>query len=337
VLDNDTDPDGDVLTASLQGAQPGIGQVQRILNGAALQVVVSPDASGSASFGYTVDDGRGGSDTATVSLTVRADGENTPPKQKRVTDVLVELGASVSHNVLPDFIDPDGDDLYVVGASTGTDDQVQYRPDGQITFTSIDQNTGPKEVTVVLSDGRTETEGTVRFQVRDPGSLAPVTNGDTVVTTVDERVTVAPMDNDLSPSGAPLRLAKVNETPGATLQPDYTTGTFDFTSSTPGDYYVQYLVSDGPKTAEGLVRVTVLPVTDSTDPPIAVRRIVSPKVAAARNSAINGARKVSATPCAIGTRTNPQKNSSTDTPATAPRDTCRTIADRPGQGRRRAM
>ncbi|MCS5715995.1 Ig-like domain-containing protein [Herbiconiux sp. CPCC 205716] len=271
VLDNDLDPDGDMLTAKLEGSQPGVGEVQRILNGAALQVVVSPDASGTASFTYTVDDGRGGSDSATVRLKVSGDGENSPPKQKRVTDVLVELGASVSHNVLPDFIDPDGDDLYVVGASSGTDDQVQYRPDGQLTFTSIDQNTGPKEVTVVVSDGRTETEGTVRFQVRDPGSLAPVTNGDTVVTTVDERVTVAPMDNDLSPSGAPLRLAKVTETPGATIQPDYTTGTFDFTSSTPGDYYVQYLVSDGPKTAEGLVRVTVLPVTDSDDPPIAVR------------------------------------------------------------------
>jgi hypothetical protein len=271
VLDNDIDPDGDMLTAALEGNQPGIGEVQRILNGAALQVVVASDAAGSSSFSYRVDDGRGGSDTATVSLTVRTPDQNTPPSQKRVTDVLVELGATVKHNVLPDFIDPDGDDLYVVGASTGTDDQVQYRPDGEITFTSVDQNTGPKEVTVVVSDGRTETEGTVRFQVRDPGSLAPVTNGDTVVTTVGERVTVAPMENDLSPSGAPLRLAKVTETPGAQIKPDYTVGTFDFTSQTVGDYYVQYLVSDGPKTAEGLVRVTVLPPTDTDLPPIAVR------------------------------------------------------------------
>ncbi|MFB2554193.1 Ig-like domain-containing protein [Herbiconiux liangxiaofengii] len=271
VLDNDIDPDGDMLTAALDGNQPGIGEVQRILNGAALQIVVAADATGSAKFTYRVDDGRGGSDTATVSLTVRSPEQNTPPVEKRVSDVLVELGASVSHNVLPDFSDPDGDDMYVVGASTGTDDQVQFRPDGQITFTSVDQNTGPKEVTVTVSDGRSESEGTVRFQVRDPGSLAPVTNGDTVVTTVDERVTVAPLDNDLSPSGAPLRLAKVNPATGAEVEPDYTTGTFGFTSSTVGDYYVQYLVSDGPKTAEGLVRVTVLPVTDTDAAPIAVR------------------------------------------------------------------
>jgi hypothetical protein len=271
VVDNDIDPDGDVLTAKLEGGQPEIGEVQRILNGAALQVVVSPEASGSARFSYQVDDGRGGTDTATVSLRVRGDGENSPPEQKRVSDVLTEVGATVRHNILPDFIDPDGDDLFVVGASTGTADQVQYRPDGEITFTSIVTETGPKDVTVVVSDGRSETEGTIRFQVRDVGSLAPITNIDLVVATAGERVTVAPLENDLSPSGAPLRLAKVNETPGAVIEPDYTTGTFDFTAANAGQYYVQYLASDGPKTAEGLVRVDVLPPTDSDAPPIAVR------------------------------------------------------------------
>ncbi|WP_066043311.1 Ig-like domain-containing protein [Herbiconiux solani] len=271
VLENDSDPDGDVLTASLKSNQPSIGQVQRILNGVALQIVVSPDATGSANFTYQADDGRGGTDDATVSLTVRSPEQNSAPTQKRVSDVLVELGATVKHNILPDFGDPDGDDLYVVGASSGTADQVQYRPDGEITFTSIDPNTGPKEVTVTVSDGRDVTEGTIRFQVRDTGTLAPVTNPDYVVTTVGERVTVSPLDNDLSPSGAPLRLAKVNEVPGVLLEPDYTSGTFGFTAAAAGTYYVPYLVSDGPKTAGGLVRVTVVERDNSDLAPIAVR------------------------------------------------------------------
>ncbi|MFB2586551.1 Ig-like domain-containing protein, partial [Herbiconiux liukaitaii] len=271
VLDNDIDPDGDVLTATLDGGQPVIGEVQRILNGAALQIVVSGDATGTGRFSYRVDDGRGGSDTAVVSLTVREDSENTQPDQKRVSDVLTEVGATVRHNVLPDMIDPDGDDLFVLSASTGTEDQVQFRPDGEITFTSISTDTGPKDVTVVVSDGRSETEATVTFQVRDVGALAPITNIDLVVTTVGERVTVAPLDNDLSPSGAPLRLAKVNETPGGLIEADYTTGIFGFTAAAAGQYYVQYLASDGPKTAEGLVRVDVVENDDSEDPPIAVR------------------------------------------------------------------
>lgn len=269
VLNNDTDPDGDVLVASLKGGQPTIGRVQQILNGAALQIIVNKDAEGSGSFSYQVDDGRGGTDDATVRLTVSAEGQNSPPKEWKVSEVIVAPGQTVSQNVLIDFEDPDGDDLYVVGASTGTADQVQFRPDGQITFTSIDPNTGPKDVTVTVSDGQSETDATMRFLVRD--NVAPITNNDRVVALAGERVTVAPLDNDLSPSGAPLRLAKVNETPGATIEPDYTTGTFAFTAPTAGKYYVQYLASDGPKTAEGLVFVDVKDLTDSDEPPVAVR------------------------------------------------------------------
>ncbi|WP_382309275.1 Ig-like domain-containing protein [Herbiconiux sp. UC225_62] len=272
VLDNDIDPDGDVLTAALDGPQPGIGEVQRILNGAALQVIVSPDASGSASFSYTADDGRGGTDTARVSLTVRTDGQNSAPVQKQdIGNVLTEVGATTSHNVIPDFRDPDGDDMYVKSATIGSGDQVQFRPDGLITFTSLTTDTGPKDVTVVVSDGRADTEATLRFLVRDSGSLAPITNLDLVVATVGERITVAPLENDLSPSGAPLRLAKVTPVDGAVIEPDYTTGTFDFTGSIVGQFYVQYLVSDGPKTAEGLVRVDVKEAKNTEDPPIAVR------------------------------------------------------------------
>ena len=271
VLDNDTDPDGDVLTAALEGGQPSVGEVQSILNGAALQVVVSPDAVGTARFSYTVDDGRTGRDTASVDLTVRTPEQNSPPEQKRVSDVLTEVGATTTHNVVPDFSDPDGDDLYVVNASVPAPDQVQYRPDGQITFTSVGTDTGPKDVSVTVSDGRSETIGTIRFQVRDAGSLAPITTVDHVVAAVGERTTIAPLENDLSPSGAPLRLAKVATTEGGTIEPDYTTGTFDFTGATVGQYYVQYLASDGPKTAEGLVRIDVIQRTSTEDPPIAVR------------------------------------------------------------------
>ena len=63
----------------------------------------------------------------------------------------------------------------------------------------------------------------------------------------------------------------------------------------------------------------------------------SPSVSAARNSAINGARKVSATPCAIGTRTSPQKNSSTDAPPTPPRARCSRSAAHAGHRPPRAM
>ncbi|WP_211251218.1 VCBS domain-containing protein [Deefgea rivuli] len=69
LLANDKDPDGDVLTiTSVQGATHGS---VALVNG---NVVFTPAANytGPASFTYTISDGKGGSDTATVSLQVTA-------------------------------------------------------------------------------------------------------------------------------------------------------------------------------------------------------------------------------------------------------------------------
>ncbi|WP_323512594.1 Ig-like domain-containing protein [Subtercola sp. RTI3] len=271
VLDNDSDPDGDVLTATLNGAEPPLGTVQSILGGAALQIAVPADATGTGTFSYSVDDGRGGKATATVSLTVKAPGTNEAPVEKRVATIPVEQNSTVSYNVLPDWIDPDGDDLFVRSATADGANQVQFRADGQITFTALDADPGRKDVKVVVSDGTLDTEGTIHFEVRASGTLAPVTNADHYITRPNQQVTASPLANDLSPSGAQLRLAKINEVTGATVVPDYTTGTFTFITPNPGTYYVQYLVTDGPKTASGLVRVDVLASVNADDPPIAVR------------------------------------------------------------------
>ena len=59
VLDNDTDADGDVLVAA-PASTPAFGSVEPINNGAALQFTAPEGATGSTSFRYTVDDGRGG-------------------------------------------------------------------------------------------------------------------------------------------------------------------------------------------------------------------------------------------------------------------------------------
>jgi hypothetical protein len=273
VLDNDSDPDGDVLTATLTGAQPSIGEVQSILGGVAMQVIVDPEASGTGTFTYTANDGRGGTADATVTLTVKAPGTNEAPVQKRVPKQLCEVGSTCSYNLLPDWIDPDGDDMFVRSATAEGANQIQFRADGQLTFAALDPDPGRKIVTVVVSDGVTDTEGTVAFEVRESGTLLPVTNADHVVTRAGQQVTISPLTNDYSPSGAPLRLAKVNEIPGATIAPDYTTGTFDFTAAAPGDYYAQYLVTDGPKTAPGIVRITVVGETSADAPLIAVRDV----------------------------------------------------------------
>ncbi|QHC66054.1 tandem-95 repeat protein [Rathayibacter sp. VKM Ac-2759] len=273
VLDNDTDPDGDVLTASVVGAMPSIGTVEPIYGGGALQITVPAEASGTASFAYTADDGRGRTDDAVVTLTVKPAGSNEAPEQNREGRILLEQGASVSYNVLPDWIDPDGDDLFLRSATPTSDDQVRSTADGLVTFDAIGAELGRKDVVLIVSDGTDDVEGVLHIDVRAPGSTVPVTNPDHVTTLADRTATVAPLGNDLSPTGAPLMLADVEQPAGATVTPDYTAGTFTFSSPTPGSYYLQYLASDGPSSTPGLVRVDVLPASSEARAPVAVRDV----------------------------------------------------------------
>lgn len=273
VLDNDTDADGDILTVTLPDGGPSLGEVQSINNGAGLQIAVPDGASGSARFTYRIDDGRGGTDTATVNLSVRGDTVNGAPTQKRATTLQVEAGGVITHNVLPDWIDPDGDDVFLSGVEPEPGDEVDFTPDGRITYRSINGVQGRKDIAITVSDTQKSTAGTLRLDVRPVGSTSPVTNADHVVTRAGEPVTVSPLVNDLSTGREPLRLTRVDETPGAAVVPDFSDSTFTFTSNAVGTYYVQYLASAGAKNALGVVRVDVLEDVDEDADPVAVRDV----------------------------------------------------------------
>lgn len=274
VLDNDNDPDGDVLVAALAEKQPSIGTVQPIYNGASLQIAVAEDASGSATFVYEVDDGRGGKDTATVTLSVHGDEKNGAPTPKRKTALTVESGGSVSYNILPDWIDPDGDDIYLKEVVAAPGDEVEFSTDGQLTYKATASLQGSKDVPVTVADGFGElTTTTITLDVRPQGSTKPKTNADHVVTRVNEQITIAPLANDTSSGREPLRLGRVDEVPGATVLPDFTNKTFTFTAPAVGVYYVQYLATAGPENGEGLVRVDVTDGAEAELPPVAVRDV----------------------------------------------------------------
>ncbi|WP_300267462.1 Ig-like domain-containing protein [Microbacterium sp.] len=276
VLDNDNDADGDVLVASLAQKQPSIGTVQPIYDGGSLQIAVEEEASGSASFTYAVNDGRGGEDTASVSLSVKDWDTNTAPKPKRTTKLAIETGGTISYNVLPDWIDPEGDDIYLKDVVAAPGDEVEFSTDGQLTYRATASVQGRKEVAVTVADALGEVAtGTILLDVRPSGSTLPKTNADHVMTRVGEQVTVSPLANDSSSGREPLRLTRVNgdETPGATIVPDYPNKTFTFSAPKKGVYYVQYEVAAGPNGVPGLVRIDVADAEDQDLPPIAVRDV----------------------------------------------------------------
>ncbi|WP_104092067.1 Ig-like domain-containing protein [Arthrobacter sp. GMC3] len=272
VLYNDSDPDGDVLTVRDVGDKLQSGELQTIYGGTGLQLAVPAGAApGSESFSYTADDGRGGTAPAAVSIRVVPESENTGPISMRPTSMVVVQGQTISQNVLADMIDPDGDNIFLVGAKAGDDTaEVKFTPDGELSYVDNGQSAGPKTVTISVSDTRAITEKQISVTVKPSGAVPPVANADYVRVVAGRTAVVAPLKNDQDPGGGELRLASVDKPTTGTSSPIADNGTFTFTSATPGAVYLNYQVTNGPQSSTGLIRIDVVAPDDSLAP-IAVK------------------------------------------------------------------
>ncbi|MFZ1287433.1 MAG: Ig-like domain-containing protein [Candidatus Phosphoribacter sp.] len=270
VLQNDSDPDGDILTAE-PISPPPFGSIQKVRSGEALQITVPSDATGAGSFTYEAHDGRGGSAEAKVRVTVHPWKDNSAPIQLPTARSLsVERGGEVAFNVRPDWMDPDGDPFYLTQAAAPAGMTVKTREDGLVTVRDLGTNQpGRQTVKITMTDGNASAEGNLYVDVREKGSLPPVANADHVRVIKGREVLVSPLANDTDPNGLPLRLANVTDVPAnVTVTPDLAAGTFTFKSDTAGSIYLTYVVSDGPQVASGVVRVDVLEAA-TQDPPVA--------------------------------------------------------------------
>ncbi|WP_143037004.1 Ig-like domain-containing protein [Varibaculum massiliense] len=257
VLENDSDTDGDLLTAEVVG-QAAHGQVKPVRGGAALRIELPADASGTINFTYQAKDGRGGGDTANVTVNVTPESQNNAPTQKRVPTVVVESGKQIEYNALPAFSDPDGDPVFLTGVSASSENQVEYRQEGTLVIRNQGGSVGKKEIKVLVSDGRDEITGRVMVDVRAAGNVPPEANGDIAFARAGSTITIRPLANDTDANGDPLTLAGVNiERTGPQVTPDLAGGTLSFKSEQEGTYYLTYTVSDGPATATGVIRVDV--------------------------------------------------------------------------------
>ncbi|WP_324651206.1 Ig-like domain-containing protein [Georgenia sp. H159] len=275
VLANDTDPDGDLLTvANFDAPAEGFGTVRPIMGGRALQIAVADGASGAVAMSYSVSDGRGGQAEAVARVVVAPDGTNRPPEQVRPTTLTLVSGATGSVNVLDNVMDPDGDELVVVGATATTDDIVRFTPDGAVTFVDSGVTPGSKPVVVEVYDGTDVAELEMTVDVRPAGALPPVPVYDFVTAVAGEEKVIEPLLNDTDPGGEaePLRLADVQQVAGAAVVPDYDAGTFRFSADAPQTYYLTYIVvNDAGASATGLIRVDVREPAEAA--PVAVQDV----------------------------------------------------------------
>ena len=269
VLTNDSDVDGDTLTATLVDG-PTNGTLTLNPDGS---FIYTPDTdfNGADSFTYTAGDGTATSSIATVSITV--DPINDTPVAVGDT-VSTDEDTVLTGNVLSNDTDNDADTLTATLVDGPTNGTLTLNPDGSFTYTPDTNFNGADSFTYTATDGTaTSSVATVTITV-NPVNDAPVAVGDAVSTDEDTPLTGNVLTNDLDADGDTLTATLVDGPTNGTLalNPD---GTFTYTPDTNfnGTDSFTYTATDGTATSSvATVSITVNPVNDA---PVAVSDAVS--------------------------------------------------------------
>ena len=264
LLGNDTDADGDPLTAALSMG-PMNGALTLAANGA---FTYTPNAGyhGWDGFSYTITDGLGGSYTTYVTLTVTP--VNDPPVSAG-DGYSVNEGATLTAwwpGVLGNDSDPDGDTLSAGLVSGPAHGSLTLNGNGSFSYTPAAGYEGPDSFTYAASDGYlTSNTSTVSITVLHVNH-APDANNDTATVHAHPVGFVGPLPsaagnvlgNDTDPDDDELTAGlMMGATNGiVTLSAD---GSYDYVPNAGyvGSDSFSYTVSDGALTDYGSVTIQV--------------------------------------------------------------------------------
>ncbi len=263
VLNNDTDPEGDDPIVTL-GSNPPHGSAAVNPDGT-VEYTPDLDYCGADFFTYTISDGNGGTDTATVNVTVTC--VNDLPVANDDTASTPE-DTPVDINVLANDTDVDGtiDPTTVSTVSGPAHGSVSVDSiSGEVTYTPNTGYDGTDSFTYTVQDddGATSNVATVTVTV-NPVNDPPVANDDTASTPEDTPVDIDVLNNDTDPEGDDLTVTFVSNPPhgSAAINPD---GTVKYTPDPNycGADSFTYTISDGNGgTDTATVNVTVICVND---------------------------------------------------------------------------
>jgi VCBS repeat-containing protein len=231
LLANDTDADGDVLSiVSVEDAEHGSVEINE--DG---EIVFTPEENyhGEAGFSYTVSDGNGGTDTATVTLNVTS--VNDAPVIDIVDNVAVEEGATAIAGQLTSTDADDGASAsFSITEGSVPPDGFEINSDGSYSFDPSDEaydhlNVGDSQVltipvTVTDDTGATDTS---QIQITVTGTNdAPVASNQEISTEEGTGVVVGQLPATDADDGAQLTFSANGDLPaGFALSAD---GSYEF-------------------------------------------------------------------------------------------------------------
>ena len=204
VLNNDHDPEGDILTITDVNTTDTNGTVTFDADGT---VIFTPETDfiGTTTFTYTISDGNGGEDTATVTITITDPNDPASNSVAAVADsASTEMDTDVEIPVLVNDYDPENDDFNVtdVNASSEHGGTIVDNGDGTVTYTPDTGFVGNDTFEYEITDENGNTDiAIVTVTVVDPAA-DPVPNAvaDAESTDIDVPVTIDVLDNDTHPN-----------------------------------------------------------------------------------------------------------------------------------------
>jgi VCBS repeat-containing protein len=270
VLGNDSDSDGDNLTA-VKVSDPAHGTVTLNNNGS---FTYTPNANfnGTDSFTYRANDGQTNSDTATVIITVNA-----------VNDTPVAVNDTYSTNedtvlnravpgVLSNDTDPDGDNLTAVKVNDPAHGTVTLNSNGSFTYTPAANYNGTDSFTYRANDGQANSNtATVTITITAVNDT-PVVVNDAYTTNEDtalNRAAPGVLSNDTDADGDNLTAVKVSDPVHGTLTLN-SNGSFTYipNANYNGIDSFTYRANDGQ--ANSSAATITITITSVNDPPVAV-------------------------------------------------------------------
>ncbi|KPZ52489.1 Ig-like domain-containing protein [Pseudoalteromonas sp. P1-25] len=253
VLSNDTDIDGDTLTLSTVSSDSGSVSIVN----SQIQYIPDENDNGTATVNYTITDG---SQSASGILTITITPVNDAPVANADTATILEDAAPTSINVVGNDTDVDNDPLAISTASTSTGavsvsgSNLLYTPEANFN--------GQTVVSYTLTDGTTTAEGVLTITVTAVND-APIANPDSATILEDAAATsINVLSNDTDIENDTLSISALTTTSGAVTSAGSDV-IYTPEANFNGQATVNYTLSDGTDTANGVLTITVTPVNDA--------------------------------------------------------------------------
>ena len=250
VLANDTDPDGDPLTTSLiAGRGPSHGTLTFNANGT-FTYTPNQNFHGLDGFSYETSDGKGGTATATVAITVNPINDGPAAADDLGYSVTEDqtLTTTAATGVLANDTDVDDAQLTATVVTPPTSGTLTLNADGSFTYRPNGDFNGPDSFEYQVSDGRlTSNNATVTISVIEAND-APVAADDESDVVEDTPRVISVLANDSDAEGTPLTPELVaGEGPANGSVSVNADGTFTYTPNADfnGTDGFSYTVSDG--------------------------------------------------------------------------------------------